>query len=194
MKQEQINKHIASVNSLTPTDFTGIEIENPAKEAAGIKAVLSSFKHVFGAMPVNRGLKAMLHLNQKGGIDCPSCAWPDPDGERSRIAEYCENGAKAIAEEATTLKVTPVFFQKYSVAELSQKSDYWLGQQGRLTHPMILREGQTHYEKIAWEDAFQLIGQHLNQLASPDEAIFYTSGRTSNEAAFLYQLFVRMYG
>ncbi|GAB3509405.1 FdhF/YdeP family oxidoreductase [Emticicia fontis] len=194
MKQEQINKHIASVNSLTPTDFTGIEIENPAKEAAGIKAVLSSFKHIFGAMPVNRGLKAMLHLNQKGGIDCPSCAWPDPDGERSRIAEYCENGAKAIAEEATTLKVTPVFFQKYSVAELSQKSDYWLGQQGRLTHPMILREGQTHYEKIAWEDAFQLIGQHLNQLASPDEAIFYTSGRTSNEAAFLYQLFVRMYG
>ncbi len=87
-----------------------------------------------------------------------------------------------------------MFFQKYSVAELSQKSDYWLGQQGRLTHPMVLRTGQTHYEKISWEDAFQLIAQHLNQLASPDEAIFYTSGRTSNEAAFLYQLFVRMFG
>ncbi|RFS15152.1 FdhF/YdeP family oxidoreductase [Emticicia sp. C21] len=194
MKKEQIDHNKNSVNPLTPIDFTGIETDKPAKEAAGVKAVYSSLKHVFGAMPVGRGLKALLHLNQKGGIDCPSCAWPDPDGHRSRIAEYCENGAKAIAEEATTLKVTPVFFQKYSVTELSQKSDYWLGQQGRLTHPMILREGQTHYEKIAWEEAFQLIGQYLNQLASPDEAIFYTSGRTSNEAAFLYQLFVRMYG
>jgi molybdopterin-dependent oxidoreductase alpha subunit len=183
-----------SINSQPPTDFTGIETSEPAKAAAGVKAVYSSFKHIFGAMPVGRGLKALWHLNQKGGFDCPSCAWPDPDGERSRIAEYCENGAKAIAEEATTRQFTPVFFQKYSVAELSQKSDYWLGQQGRLTHPMILRVGQTHYEKIAWKDAFQLIGKHLNQLASPDEAIFYTSGRTSNEAAFLYQLFVRMYG
>lgn len=183
-----------SIKPQPPVDFTGIETGEPAKAAAGVKAVYSSFKHIFGAMPVGRGLKAMLNLNQKGGIDCPSCAWPDPDAHRSRIAEYCENGAKAIAEEATTLKVTPVFFQKYSVAELSQKSDYWLGQQGRLTHPMVLRAGQTHYEKIAWEDAFQLIAQHLNQLATPDEAIFYTSGRTSNEAAFLYQLFVRMYG
>lgn len=194
MKKELISEHKDSVNPLTPTDFTGIETDTPSKEAAGVKAVYSSFKHVFGAMPVGRGLKALLHLNQKGGIDCPSCAWPDPDGERSRIAEYCENGAKAIAEEATTLKVTPVFFQKYSVTELSRKSDYWLGQQGRLTHPMVLREGKTHYEKITWKDAFHLIAQHLNQLASPDEAIFYTSGRTSNEAAFLYQLFVRMYG
>ncbi|RYU94074.1 FdhF/YdeP family oxidoreductase [Emticicia agri] len=182
------------INPQSPTDFTGIETSNPAKAAAGVKAVYSSFKHVFGAMPVQRGLKALLHLNQKGGIDCPSCAWPDPDNERSKVAEYCENGAKAIAEEATTRKVTTVFFQKYSVAELSQKSDYWLGQQGRLTHPMVLHPAQTHYEKIAWKDAFQLIAQHLNQLASPDEAIFYTSGRTSNEAAFLYQLFVRMYG
>ncbi|MBA4853030.1 FdhF/YdeP family oxidoreductase [Emticicia sp. BO119] len=189
---KKVNKN--SVNSQPPVDFTGIEISKPAKAAAGIKAVYSSFKHVFGAMPVGRGLKALAHLNQKGGIDCPSCAWPDPDGERSSIAEYCENGAKAIAEEATTLKVTPVFFQKYSVAELSQKSDYWLGQQGRLTYPMVLRPGHTHYEKMAWSEAFQLIAKHLNQLASPDEAIFYTSGRTSNEAAFLYQLFVRMYG
>jgi molybdopterin-dependent oxidoreductase alpha subunit len=194
MKKEQTDNYKDSVNPLTPTDFTGIETEKPAREAAGVKAVYSSFKHVFGAMPLDRGLKALLHLNQKGGIDCPSCAWPDPDGERSRIAEYCENGAKAIAEEATTLKLTPVFFQKYSVAELSRKSDYWLGQQGRLTHPMVLREGQNHYEKITWEAAFQLIAGHLNHLASPNEAIFYTSGRTSNEAAFLYQLFVRMYG
>lgn len=182
------------INPQPPSDFTGIEQGQPAQEAAGFAAIYSSVKHVFGVMPVKRGLKALFNLNQKDGIDCPSCAWPDPDGERSKIAEYCENGAKAIAEEATTRKVTPVFFQKYSVAELSQKSDYWLGQQGRLTHPMILREGQSHYEKISWEESFQLIGTHLKNLASPDEAIFYTSGRTSNEAAFLYQLFARMYG
>jgi anaerobic selenocysteine-containing dehydrogenase len=182
------------INPQPPTDFTGIETSKPATEAAGFTAVLSSMKHVFGAMPVRRGLKSLLNLNQKGGVDCPSCAWPDPDGERSKIAEYCENGAKAIAEEATTRKVTPVFFQKYSVSELSQKSDYWLGQQGRLTQPLVLREGKTHYEKISWEESFKLIGNQLNSLPSPDEAIFYTSGRTSNEAAFLYQLFTRMYG
>ncbi len=182
------------INPQPPTDFTGIETSKPATEAAGFTAVLSSMKHVFGSMPVRRGLKSLLNLNQKGGVDCPSCAWPDPDGERSKIAEYCENGAKAIAEEATTRKVTPVFFQKYSVSELSQKSDYWLGQQGRLTQPLVLREGKTHYEKISWEESFKLIGNQLNSLPSPDEAIFYTSGRTSNEAAFLYQLFTRMYG
>ena len=182
------------INPQPPTDFTGIETSKPATEAAGFTAVLSSMKHVFGAMPVRRGLKSLLNLNQKGGVDCPSCAWPDPDGERSKIAEYCENGAKAIAEEATTRKVTPVFFQKYSVSELSQKSDYWLGQQGRLTQPLVLREGKTHYEKISWEESFKLIGNQLNSLPSADEAIFYTSGRTSNEAAFLYQLFTRMYG
>jgi len=185
---------MSKINPQPPTDFTGIETTEPAKEAAGFTAVFSSMKHVFGVMPIRRGLKSLLNLNQKGGVDCPSCAWPDPDGERSKIAEYCENGAKAIAEEATTRKVTPVFFQKYSVAELSQKSDYWLGQQGRLTHPLIVKEGSHHYEKIAWNDAFQLIGNQLNKLDSPDEAIFYTSGRTSNEAAFLYQLFIRMYG
>lgn len=185
---------MSKINPQPPTDFIGIETAKPATEAAGFTAVFSSMKHVLGVMPVRRGLKSLLNLNQKGGIDCPSCAWPDPDGERSKIAEYCENGAKAIAEEATTRKVTPVFFQKYSVAELSQKSDYWLGQQGRLTHPLVLREGQTHYEKISWEESFKLIGNQLNSLPSPDEAIFYTSGRTSNEAAFLYQLFIRMYG
>lgn len=185
---------MSKISPQPPTDFTGIETTEPAKEAAGFTAVLSSIKHVFGVMPVRRGLKSLFALNQKGGVDCPSCAWPDPDGERSKVAEYCENGAKAIAEEATTRKVTPVFFQKYSVVELSQKSDYWLGQQGRLTHPLVLREGQTHYEKISWEESFKLIGNQLNSLPSPDEAIFYTSGRTSNEAAFLYQLFIRIYG
>ena len=182
-----------TINPQTPQTFTGLKLDKPYTEAVGITAVYQSFKHVFGTMPINRGMKALLKLNQHHGIDCPSCAWPDPD-HRSPVAEYCESGAKAIAEEATTRKVGPAFFQQHSVAELSQKSDYYLGQQGRLTHPMVLREGQTHYEKITWAEAYALIGNTLTQLKSPDEAIFYTSGRTSNEAAFLYQLFVRMYG
>ncbi|HKR02650.1 MAG TPA: FdhF/YdeP family oxidoreductase, partial [Pyrinomonadaceae bacterium] len=138
-------------------------------------------------------LKTLLAVNQKDGFDCPGCAWPEPDGERSH-AEFCENGAKAVAEEATLARVTPEFFREWSVSELSRQSDFWLGKQGRLTHPMLLRAGGTHYEPISWDEAFQLIASELNALASPDEAIFYTSGRTSNEAAFLYQLFVRQFG
>ena len=182
-----------NINPHTPLEFTGLRLGKPYDESVGMTAIASSVRHVFGRMPFSRGIKTLFNLNQEHGIDCPSCAWPDPD-HRSPIAEYCESGAKAIAEEATTLKVTPVFFQRYSVEELSNKSDYWLSQQGRLTHPMIVREGKTHYEKISWEEAFQYIGKTLNNLASSNEAIFYTSGRTSNEAAFLYQLFVRMYG
>ena len=178
-----------------PKDFTGLkQMSKNSSIAAGWPAISSSIKHVFGAMPVARGLKTLFNLNQKGGVDCPSCAWPDPDDHRSGLGEYCENGAKAIADEATTLKATPVFFQRYSVAEMASKSDYWLGQQGRLTHPMVIREGQSHYEKITWEGAFELISKELNDLKSPDEAIFYTSGRSSNEAAFLYQLFIRAFG
>ena len=178
-----------------PKDFTGLkQISSNSPIAVGWPAIASSIKHVFGAMPVSRGLKTLFNLNQKGGIDCPSCAWPDPDGHRSVLGEYCENGAKSIADEATTHKATPVFFQRYSVAEMASKSDYWLGQQGRLTHPMIVREGKTHYEKISWSEAFDLIAKELNALESPDEAIFYTSGRSSNEAAFLYQLFIRAFG
>ena len=184
---------MSTINPQTPPNFTGLKLEKPYTEAAGITAVYQSFKHVFGSMPMNRGLKALFKLNQHHGIDCPSCAWPDPD-HRSTIAEYCENGAKAIAEEATTRKIGSAFFQQHSVAELSEKSDYYLSQKGRLTHPMVLREGQTHYEKISWQEAFSLIGSTLKLLNSPNEAIFYTSGRTSNETAFLYQLFVRMYG
>jgi molybdopterin-dependent oxidoreductase alpha subunit len=171
-----------------------LEQQPTASYAAGIQGVAQAVKHVFGAMPVGRGIKTLLKLNQKNGIDCPSCAWPDPDGHRSAIGEYCENGAKAIADEATTRKVTLPFFQKYSVADLAQKSDYWLGQQGRLTAPMLLNAQQSHYEEISWQQAFELIGKELNSLSSPSEAIFYTSGRSSNEAAYLYQLFARAFG
>ncbi|MBA2744334.1 MAG: FdhF/YdeP family oxidoreductase, partial [Chthoniobacterales bacterium] len=132
-------------------------------------------------------------VNQKDGFDCQSCAWPSPDHHR-QVAEFCENGAKAIADEGTTRRVTPEFFRKHSIAELAQASDYWLGQQGRLTHPMVKRAGATHYDAIAWEDAFRLMAEELNALPTPDAAAFYTSGRTSNEAAFLWQLFARQFG
>jgi molybdopterin-dependent oxidoreductase alpha subunit len=181
--------------SSAPETLTNLRLAPGDDVAAGFTAVASSFRHVLGGTGFWRGNKALLKLNQKDGYDCPSCAWPDPDRGRSPVAEYCESGAKAVADEVMTRHTaSPVLFQRYSVAELSEKSDLWLGQQGRLTHPMVLREGATHYEKISWEEAFDLIGDHLNALASPDEAVFYASGRTSNEAAFLYQLFVRAYG
>jgi len=144
-------------------------------------------------MGVARGVRTLLKLNQQTGFDCPGCAWPEPDGERSH-AEFCENGAKHVADEATTKRLTPEFFRKWSVADLTGKSDYWLGKQGRITNPMVLRRGATNYEQTSWDDAFALIAGELNSLNHPDEAIFYTSGRTSNEAAFLYQLFVRQFG
>ncbi len=177
-----------------PKISLALNLKSPSESAGGVPAVISSLKHAFGEMGVVRSLSTLNQMNQKGGFDCMSCAWPDPDGERSHLAEYCENGAKAVADEGTTKKITPEFFARHSVAELSQQSDFWLNKQGRLTHPMLLKKGATHYEPIAWDDAFALVAQELNALDSPHEAVFYTSGRTSNEAAFLYQLFVRMFG
>jgi molybdopterin-dependent oxidoreductase alpha subunit len=176
-----------------PADFTGLRVTEPQGSAVGIGAVVRSFQHLQTHDALLRGMAALRVLNQKDGIDCMSCAWPEPDGSR-RIAEFCENGAKAVAWETDTHEVDAEFFAQHSVAELSRQSDYWLGKQGRITHPVVLREGGTHYEEISWDDAFGLLARELNALGSPDEAIFYTSGRTSNEAAFLYQLFVRMYG
>jgi molybdopterin-dependent oxidoreductase alpha subunit len=181
------------VRAQPPLTFTGLQLGLPSTSAAGFRSVVTATRHVWGEAGVVRGTRALLRMNQKGGFDCMSCAWPDPDGDRS-FAEFCENGAKALASEATTARVAPDFFRRFSVAELSQRSDYWLGQQGRLTQPMVLRAGGSHYEPISWEDAFRLAADELNALASPDEAVFYTSGRTSNEAAFLYQLFVRQFG
>jgi molybdopterin-dependent oxidoreductase alpha subunit len=170
-----------------------VQIESPSKVAGGIPAIIATAKITWSEMGVGRGVRTLVKLNQKTGFDCPGCAWPEPDDERSP-AEFCENGAKHVADEATTKRVTPEFFKRWSVADLSQKSDHWLGKQGRITHPMALRRDATHYVEISWEDAFALIAGELDSLNNPDEAIFYTSGRTSNEAAFLYQLFVRQFG
>ena len=156
-------------------------------------AVISSLQHVDEQAGIARGTMALLRLNQKGGFDCPSCAWPDPDGKRTRF-EFCENGAKAVATETTNKRVGPDFFSRYSLVDLAEKSDFWLNDAGRITHPLLLSPGGSHYQNVSWEDAFTIMAEELNAVATPDEAIFYTSGRTSNEAAFLYQLFVRQYG
>jgi molybdopterin-dependent oxidoreductase alpha subunit len=176
-----------------PEDLQEIQVGHRETTAAGIPAIVQTMRFGLGEMGALRTLKTLTTLNQKNGVDCPSCAWPDPDGHRS-FAEFCENGAKAVSEEATLSRVTPEFFAEHSLAELAEQSDRWLNKQGRLTHPMRLRKGAAHYEPVSWDEAFALIAQELNALGSPDEAVFYTSGRTSNEAAFLYQLFVRQFG
>ncbi|MDB6153680.1 MAG: hypothetical protein JWL90_2133, partial [Chthoniobacteraceae bacterium] len=161
--------------------------------AAGLPAVYQTMRFTLREMGLVRGVRMLLEVNQKAGFDCQSCAWPSPDKER-HVAEFCENGAKAVADEATTKRLTSEFFRAHSLDELREKSDFWLGQQGRLTEPLVKRAGATHYEPITWDDAFRLIGTELNTLPSPNGAAFYTSGRTSNEAAFLWQLFVRQFG
>lgn len=176
-----------------PNGEQKIRLSYPKKVAGGIPAITSSVKHVFREAGFVEGTKLMTLINQFHGFDCPGCAWPDPDDQRS-LVEFCENGAKAVAEESTTAMADAAFFRKHSVEELSGWDDFEIGKSGRITEPMVLREGSTHYEPITWAEAFQTIGRQLRALHSPDEAIFYTSGRTSNEAAFLYQLFVRQYG
>jgi molybdopterin-dependent oxidoreductase alpha subunit len=166
---------------------------NKAKVAGGVPAIIATVKTVSDEMGLVRGARTMLKVNQVGGVDCPGCAWPEPDQKRSHF-EFCENGAKHVADEATTKRVTPEFFQKWSVAELAEQTDQWLNAQGRITHPMLLNRDASHYEPVSWDDAFELLAGELNSLNYPDQAIFYTSGRTSNEAAFLYQLFVRQFG
>ena len=168
------------------------EVTGPKHAAAGLPAIGHTLRIAQQQMGVRRTAQTLLQVNQKNGFDCPGCAWPE--GDKRHTAEFCENGAKAVAEEATLRRVTPGFFAEWSVADLARRSGYWLGQQGRITHPMYLAEGATHYEPVSWEQAFDIIGGELRDLASPDEAVFYTSGRTSNEAAFLYQLFAREYG
>ncbi|MDP9349437.1 MAG: FdhF/YdeP family oxidoreductase, partial [Gemmatimonadota bacterium] len=162
------------------------------RAAGGAPAITSSLQHLVAQKALVRGSQALRVMNQKDGFDCPGCAWPEP--EHRSFAEFCENGAKAVAHEATTRRAGPEFFARHTVADLLSRSDYWLEQQGRLAHPMIRREGSQHFEPIGWNEAFERAGRALRALDDPSQAAFYTSGRTSNEAAFLYQLFGRMLG
>ena len=164
----------------------------PKRHAAGLPAVLSTLRHTIEQMGLGRTAQTLARVNQHGGFDCPGCAWPEP--KRPHLAEFCENGAKAVAAEATRRRAGPDFFAAHPVADLATRSEHWLGRAGRLTHPMYLAPGSGRYAPISWDNAFEVIARELSRLSSPDEAIFYTSGRTSNEAAFLWQLFVRGFG
>ncbi|MFG2709686.1 FdhF/YdeP family oxidoreductase [Streptomyces goshikiensis] len=168
------------------------QVAPPKRAAAGLPAIGHTLRIAQQQMGVARTARTLLKVNQKDGFDCPGCAWPE--GDKRHTAEFCENGAKAVAEEATLRRVTPDFFAQHPLADLAERSGYWLGQQGRITEPMYLPEGADRYEAVAWERAFEIIAEELTALDSPDEALFYTSGRTSNEAAFLFQLFAREFG
>ena len=184
----------AEAEALVPERPSKLHQTSMKEKAVGMPALLSSLEQLLKYMSPADAWKAAFALNQKGGFDCPGCAWPDPDDDRASLGEYCENGVKAIAEEAQHKKITAKFFSQHSIGEMASWTDFELGKKGRLAEPMLLNKASSHYEPVSWEDAFQLIAGELNSLATPDEAVFYTSGRTSNEAAFLYQLFVRMYG
>ncbi|WP_251451097.1 FdhF/YdeP family oxidoreductase [Microbacterium sp. Marseille-Q6648] len=183
---------MASKPPRTDIDESRLRVSDPARVAVGVPAVAHALQMSIEQMGVARSIRTLARVNQKDGFDCPGCAWPEED--KRHVAEFCENGAKAVAEEATLRRVGPEFFAAHSVAELADHDDWWLGQQGRLTQPMVLDEGATHYRPISWDDALREIATHLRDLGDPDDAVFYTSGRTSNEAAFLYQLLVRGLG
>ena len=181
------------ITPLTPLEKKPPKISSPKNSAAGIPAVVSTMKYGLTNMGVINSITKLSKVNDFHGFDCPGCAWPDPDDHRS-VAEFCENGAKAVSDEATKSRVDSNFWSKWSISELSQKSDFWLNSQGRLTEPMIIRQDSNYYQPISWEDAFDVIADNIVSLENPDEAIFYTSGRTSNEAAFLWQLLARRIG
>lgn len=182
-------KRGAPVDDINEDDLL---VGKPKKSAAGLKAVEVALERGIAQAGVTRTMQSLLRLNQRDGTDCPGCAWPESQGTR-KPAEFCENGAKAVAEENTLRTVTPEFWAEHSIAELATKTEYWLGNQGRITHPMVIRPGDTHYSPIAWQEAFDLIGEHI-RASTPERAVFYTSGRTANETAFMYQLFARSIG
>jgi molybdopterin-dependent oxidoreductase alpha subunit len=171
-----------------------LRLTPPTSAAAGIPGVVAGLAAGRREMGVRRTALTLLRVNQAGGFDCPGCAWPEPPAGQRSHAEFCENGAKAVAEEATLRRVGADFFAEHPVSELATRSDHWLGQQGRLAEPMLRPAGSDHYQPIAWPDAFALVARRLSELDTPDEAVFYTSGRTSNEAAFSWQLLARAFG
>jgi molybdopterin-dependent oxidoreductase alpha subunit len=182
-----------SVQAQNPLAFGKLRVGPASEEAAGIPAIWNTMLYGIGEMGPLRSSEAFLKINHVDGFDCQSCAWPSPDKKR-KIFEFCENGAKAVSDESTKKRITPDFFAKYCIEELAAKSDYWLNQQGRLTSPMVRHANATHYQPITWAEAFAVIAQELNGLESPNQACFYTSGKTTNEPAFLLQLFARQFG
>ncbi|GAB3654913.1 FdhF/YdeP family oxidoreductase [Zhihengliuella somnathii] len=174
-------------------DESRLEVTEPKTSAAGVKAVKVALERGIAQAGVGRTLRSMLRVNQRHGVDCPGCAWPEPIDGRRKPAEFCENGAKALAEENTRRTADPAWWAAHPISVLREKTEYWLGNQGRITEPMMITEGQEIYRPITWAEAFETIGQHI-RATTPDKCVFYTSGRTANETAFMYQLFVRSLG
>ncbi|HEY1469945.1 MAG TPA: FdhF/YdeP family oxidoreductase [Candidatus Acidoferrum sp.] len=205
LREKAATRHGAEQTAeLDPNDRTSLQAQNPptfgnlrigtaSEEAAGIPAIWNTMLYGIGEMGALRSSEAFVKINQLKGFDCQSCAWPSPDKKR-KVFEFCENGAKAVSDESTTKRVTPQFFAQHSIEDLAAKSDYWLNQQGRLTSPMVRHANATHYQPITWSEAFTMIADELNNLDSPNQACFYTSGKTTNEPAFLLQLFARQLG
>jgi len=177
----------------SPEEQAQVKLRAPDRVAAGMRALAESLKFTARETGFARAISDWLKINKKDGFDCQSCAWPNPDRDR-HVFEFCENGVKALTSEATKKQIGPEFFRKHSIADLQEQTDHWLELQGRLVHPMVKREGASNYQPIDWNDAFELMARELNALPTPNAAAFYTSGRTSNEAAFLYQLFARQFG
>src|SRR5258708_3460669 len=203
-EQAQISDRSGPMAEPDPNDAISVQAQNPftlgnlrvgsaSEEAAGIPAIWNTMLYGIGEMGPLRSSEAFLKMNHVTGFDCQSCAWPSPDKKR-KIFEFCENGAKAVSDESTKKRIGVEFFAKYSIAELAAKSDYWLNQRGRLTSPMVRHAKATHYQPIRWSEAFRMIAEELNRLDSPSQACFYTSGKTTNEPAFLLQLFARQFG
>lgn len=177
-----------------PADPSGISTSRPKKSSVGIHGITESARYSLMEMGPKRSLQTLLSVNHVDGFDCPSCAWGEPGPEHRKTAEFCENGVKAVAWEATRKRVGATFFAEHSVAELRERDSHWLEAQGRLAQPVYLAPGATHYTPLTWDDALALVADRLRRLPDPNRAVFYTSGRTSNEAAFLYQLLARRYG
>jgi molybdopterin-dependent oxidoreductase alpha subunit len=185
---------MADDGATPPDDADDVTVGPRPHAAGGLAAIVATTAHVARLPGLARGVRALAKMNQPGGFDCPGCAWPEPEARERPALEFCENGAKALAWEADRGRLDAAFFSRHSVGELAARSDHWLGQQGRLVEPLWLPPGEAHYRAIGWDDAFARLAEVLRALPSPDQAAFYTSGRTSNEAAFLYQLFVRQLG
>ncbi|GER23927.1 formate dehydrogenase subunit alpha [Zafaria cholistanensis] len=184
------------MNRLAPVEDINEEdlrVGKPKTSAAGVKAVMVALERGIAQAGVSRTVRSMLRVNQRGGVDCPGCAWPESITGARKPAEFCENGAKALAEESTTRTVTPEWWEKHPIEVLRNKTEYWLGNQGRITEPVILRPGEDRYRRISWSEAFGTIADHM-RATTPDRCVFYTSGRTANETAFMYQLFARSLG
>ena len=187
---------IPRINRSAPVDDIDeaeLRVSPPETTAAGLKGVSVALERGISQAGVSRTARALARLNHRGGTDCPGCAWPESITGPRKPAEFCENGAKAVAEESTTRVVGPEWWAANSIRDLEDKTEYWLGNQGRITEPVVVRPGDTHYSPISWREAFALIGAHVNA-TSPDRCVFYTSGRTANEQAFMYQLLARSIG